>query len=69
MAVKRFRLTKGAKVLVFVLIIGILVGGISIGLKTGVVKNDIYTDESGNVINTTKTSEDTINLSLDEWIG
>lgn len=69
MAVKRFRLTKGAKVLVFVLIIGILVGGISIGLKTGVVKNDIYTDESGNVINTEKTSADTINLSLDEWIG
>lgn len=69
MGVKRFRLTKGAKVLIFVLIIGIVIGGISIGLKTGVVKNDIYTDESGNVINTTKTSEDTINLSLDEWIG
>ena len=69
MGVKRFRLTKGAKVLILVLIIGIVVGGIAIGLKTGVVKNDIYTDESGNVINTTKTSEDTINLSLDEWIG
>ena len=69
MGVKRFRLTKGAKVLILALIIGIVVGGIAIGLKTGVVKNDIYTDESGNVINTTKTSEDTINLSLDEWIG
>lgn len=69
MGVKRFRLTKGAKILVFVLIIGILAGGVSIGLKTGVVKNDIYTDESGNVINTEKTSADTINLSLDEWIG
>lgn len=69
MAVKRFRLTKGAKILAFILVIGIIVGGVAIGLKTGVVKNDIHTDESGNVINTTKTSEDTINLSLDEWIG
>lgn len=69
MAVKRFRLTKGAKILVLILAIGIIVGGVAIGLKTGVVKNDIPTDESGNVINTTKTTEDTINLSLDEWIG
>lgn len=69
MSVKRFRLTKGAKVLILMLIVGIVIGGISIGLKTGVVKNNIYTDDSGNVINTTKTSEDTINLSLDEWIG
>lgn len=26
-------------------------------------------DEDGNVINTAKSSSDTINLSLDEWIG
>lgn len=26
-------------------------------------------DEDGNVINTAKTTSDTINLSLDEWIG
>lgn len=69
MSVKRFRLTKGAKVLILILIIGIVIGGTAIGLKTGVVKNNIYTDESGNVINTTKTTEDTINISLDEWIG
>ena len=69
MGVKRFRLTKGAKILIFVLIIGMLVGAVAIGLKTGFVKNDVHIDESGNVINTTKTSEDTINLSLDEWIG
>lgn len=69
MGVKRFRLTKGAKILIFVLILGLVIGGVAIGVKTGVVKNDIYTDESGNVINTEKTSEDTINLSLDEWIG
>lgn len=69
MSVKRFRLTKGAKVLLFILVVGILVGGIFAGLKTGVVKNDIKPDANGNVINTTKTSADTINLSLDEWIG
>ena len=39
------------------------------GLKTGVVKNDLKPDADGNVINTTKESADTINLSLDEWIG
>lgn len=30
---------------------------------------DLDADENGNVINTSKLSEDTINLSLDEWIG
>ena len=69
MSVKRFRLTKGAKILIFVLIIGLLIGGVAIGLKTGFVKNDITVDDDGNVINTTKTTNDTINLSLDEWIG
>ena len=69
MSVKRFRLTKGAKILIFVLIIGLLIGGVAIGLKTGFVKNDITVDDDGNVINTTKTTDDTINLSLDEWIG
>lgn len=69
MGVKRFRLTKGAKILIFVLIVALIIGGVAIGLKTGVVENDIHTDESGNVINTEKESEDTINISLDEWIG
>lgn len=69
MSVKRFRLTKGAKVFIFILIAVLLVGGITVGLKTGVVENDIHTDDSGNVINTSKESADTINLSLDEWIG
>ena len=69
MGVKRFRLTKGAKILIFVLILGIIAGGIAIGVKSGFVKNDIHTDDFGNVINTEKTTEDTINLSLDEWIG
>ena len=69
MSVKRFRLTKGAKVLAVVLAIVLVIGGVGVGLKTGIVKNDIKVDADGNVINTEKTSEDTINLSLDEWIG
>lgn len=69
MSVKRFRLTKGAKILIVVLIVGLLAGAVGIGLKSGVVENNIKVDDNGNVINTTKASEDTINLSLDEWIG
>lgn len=69
MGVKRFRLTKGAKILAVILAVGIIIGGVVLGLKTGVVKNDIKPDEFGNVINTEKTTADTINLSLDEWIG
>ena len=66
---KRFRLTKGAKILVMILVVAILGGGVFMGLKSGFVKNDIRTDADGNVINTDKKSADTINLSLDEWIG
>ena len=66
---KRFRLTKGAKILIMILVIALIGGGIFMGLKTGVVKNDLKPDADGNVINTTKESVDTINLSLDEWIG
>lgn len=66
---KRFRLTKGAKVLIMILIIALIGGGIFMGLKTGVVKNDLKPDADGNVINTSKGSAETINLSLDEWIG
>ena len=66
---KRFRLTKGAKILIMILVIALIGGGIFMGLKTGIVKNDLKPDADGNVINTTKESADTINLSLDEWIG
>ena len=66
---KRFRLTKGAKILIMILVIALIGGGIFMGLKTGVVKNDLKPDADGNVINTTKESADAINLSLDEWIG
>ena len=66
---KRFRLTKGAKILILVLVVAILGGGLFMGLKTGVVKNDLKPDADGNVINTSKENAETINLSLDEWIG
>ena len=66
---KRFRLTKGAKILIMILVVALIGGGIFMGLKTGVVKNDLKPDADGNVINTAKESADTINLSLDEWIG
>ena len=83
MKTRRFRLTKTAKILSFILILVVVIGSVFAGLKTGVVKtsgNKIgkafskkteapVTDSDGNVINTTKDNKDTINLSLDEWIG
>ena len=70
---KRFKLTKAAKVLILLVVVALIGGGVFAGLKTGVVKPDeelaALMDDDGNVINTEKTSEDTINLSLDEWIG
>ena len=69
MGVRRFRLTKGAKIFAIILVIGLIAGAVFVGLDSGIIKNDIKPDEFGNVINTEKTSEDTINLSLDEWIG
>ena len=70
---KRFKLTKAAKILLFVIIVALVGGGVFAGLKTGVVKADkelaSLMDDDGNVINTEKETNDTINLSLDEWIG
>lgn len=94
---RRFRLTKAAKILILLLIVALIGGGVFAGLKTGVLKTSTDTetkkeesvtpnspsnkveeskenstldyDENGNVMNTEKTSEDTINISLDEWIG
>lgn len=85
---RRFRLTKASKILIFILVVALLGGGVSVGLKTGVVKtnsdkkesvsenkndyndnNTISADEDGNVINTDKSDDKTINISLDEWIG
>lgn len=85
---RRFRLTKASKILIFILVVALIGGGVSVGLKTGVVKtnsdkkesvsenkndyndnNTISADEDGNVINTDKSDDKTINISLDEWIG
>lgn len=90
MSTKRFRLTKTAKILLFVIIVALIGGGVFLGVKSGLVKtsedksprvvgesikNDVKdTDNSlvnddGNVINTEKDDNKTINISLDEWIG
>lgn len=80
---KRFRLTNAAKILIVFILVLALGGGIFAGLKTGIVSKDVkktivktekpvkenIPDEDGNVINTDKQSKDTINLSLDEWVG
>lgn len=87
---RRFRLTKTAKLLLFVVIIALIGGCVFAGVKTGFVKTskdktetvvsnnsnskdnvtrDVVADDDGNVINTEKTDNKTINLSLDEWIG
>lgn len=90
---KRFRLTKAAKILIFILIIAIFSVLVFVGFKTGFIKNDTKStddnvptiietvtvkpdttqvldyDENGNVMNTDKTDNSTINLSIDEWIG
>ena len=88
----RFKLTKTAKVLIFILILAVIGGGVFAGVKTGFIKTskdvtsdneesniaDIFSEsedssetvaDDGSVINTDKTDEATINLSLDEWIG
>ena len=73
---KRFRLTKAAKVIIVLLVLVCVGVGVFAGLKTGFItskKNNneslIETDKDGNVINTDKIDSKTINLSLDEWIG
>ena len=72
MKTKRFRLTTPAKILLMVLIVALVGGGIFAGVKTGHVKTknvQDMVDSDGNVLNFDKESKDTINLSLDEWIG
>ena len=56
---RRFKLTKAAKILIMVLVVALLGGGVFAGLKTGFVKTDnklmqSLMDEDGNVINTDK---------------
>lgn len=75
---RRFRLTVASKILIVLVVIAALVGGIFGASKAGFIKTSkksdkvtvaVNADEDGNVINTQKESNDTINLSLDEWIG
>lgn len=82
---RRFRLTKAAKILIMLVVIVALAGGAFAALKTGFIKTgkdkDTAKVETSNEKNETSennivaTSDDydasdaTINLSLDEWIG
>lgn len=75
---RRFRLTKAAKILILILVIAVLGIGVFVGLKSGIVKfkdngnkaeTSVDYDADGNVMNTEKTDDKAINLSLDEWIG
>lgn len=91
MSIKRFRLTKTAKIMIFVLIIALLSGGVFAGIKTGLIKtkdktnkevvttdnkndNNIEFDNeiTNNALSATSNKDvldDSINISLDEWIG
>lgn len=75
---KRFRLTPAAKILCLVLVLAIAVFAV---FKSGIIENDLAPNHaaSTNAVSTTtkndsksaaaKTDDDTINLSLDEWVG
>ena len=79
MSTKRFRLTKAAKILIFLIVLSCIGVGVFFRVKTGIIKSgndkkicsdsNITSDTDGNVINTDKKDDKTINLSLDEWIG
>lgn len=81
MSAKRFRLTKTAKILIMVLIVALVGGGLFAGVKTGIVKtgdkttvaddnkNNVTTNNTSSNKNDVDVSDDTINISVDEWIG
>lgn len=76
---KRFRLTFAARVLITILVIALGFGGVFGVIRSGKVSfpsfngssssSELDTDADGNIINTSKDDDATINLSLDEWIG
>lgn len=83
---RRFRLTKAAKILIVIVIILALAGGAFAAIKTGLVKTgddstttkvETTNDKDDTSVNdsepdadtTYDTSDATINLSLDEWVG
>lgn len=57
MSTKRFRLTKTAKIMIFVLIIALLGGGVFVGLKTGLVKTDSKSEKEVEMTNPSVDSE------------
>lgn len=81
MSAKRFRLTKTAKILIMVLVVALVGGGLFAGVKTGIVKtgdkttvaddnkNNVTTNNTSSNKNDVDVSDDTINISVDEWIG
>lgn len=82
---KRFKLTKAAKILIFVLVVVAICGAALFGVKSGLIKTgdkkvattaketksktDQTTKNENDVVNEVKSDTKTINLSLDEWIG
>lgn len=79
MSTKRFKLTRVAKILIFLIVLSGIGASVFLGLKTGIIKREsdkkvssdsnATSDTDCNVINTDKKDDKTINLSLDEWIG
>ena len=68
----QYRLTTFSKVLILILIVALAATGVFFGVKSGKVKTrnmEDLMDAEGNVINTEKSSSNTLNLSIDEWIG
>lgn len=82
---KRFKLTKAAKILFFVILIVAICGAALFGIKSGLIKTnekktsatvketenkiDPEIKDEKNIIKNETSDEKTINLSLDEWIG
>ena len=68
----QYKLTTFSKILILVLIVALVAGGLFVGVQKGLIKTKngsnngngggVSADADGNVINTEKTSEDTINL-------
>lgn len=59
MSTKRFRLTKTAKIMIFVLIVALLGGGVFVGLKTGLVKTNSKSDQKA------ETSSSSVDSNVD----
>lgn len=61
MSTKRFRLTKTAKIMIFIVIIALLGGGVFAGLKTGLVKTNTKADQK--VEAPTSDTDNNVNVS------